>query len=489
MSAIIRDIFRVNTLSSFINSLATQSLYLGIARPEYWDTVSSNDVTIPIPDNTVASVNLDWEDMLALKKITISDAIAAIYKEMWQANVKYDTYRHDWNGSRPIVYNGPNIAPTLPTSIGDVKCVVITDTFGIYICLKQPIVNGIVQPSIYSPKTGTPVGSAGVVKTADGYYWKFIAVTSPADLVKFSSTYYHPIETVLTAPAPSDPYYPQWTSQVTSALFKGGIYTINVTSAGTGYHGNVAGVVTVTDSINDGNFKVIGNGIGLQYTVTYGASGSIMDVEITNPGHGYTYATITAVGGTGASFDIVYTPLTGLGVSPDRDIVARYMIIDTSLTGAEGNGVFTVSNDFRKLMLIINPYNFGTSTIATSAFLDASYTINVGVGLSAAAYPYDSIVTGSSSGAKGRIVDFNTVTGNIRIIRTSYENIGNIGSSNSFIVGETLNTNPGTGTASIVSITSPGVEKYSGDILYSEYRSPIFRSVSQTEDLKIIVKF
>jgi len=490
MAAIIRDTFKTTALLNFVNSLNTDSLYLGIGRSQPWDLVSDLDTTVPLPENTLTDINADWEDMLSLKKVVSSDVYTGIFKEMWQANVKYDTWRHDWNGSITAVYNGPNQAPTTPTSLGDVKCFVITSNFSIYVCLKQGVVNGIVQPSIYSPEVGIGIGvNTGVVKTADGYYWRFLATTSPAELVKFSSKYYHPIATVSIAPAPTDPYYTQWLHQGYAAQHKGGIYVINVLSGGTGYNSGIAGTRDVTNAETDAEFKVIGDGLGLEYTVTYGAGGSISDIEITNPGSGYTHATISPNVGTGASFDVIYTPMSGLGTDPVKDTVARFLLINSILTGAEGSGDFTILNDYRKVSLVYNPTLFGTSTIATTSTLDATYSIGIDIGLAANAYPIDSIVTGATSGAKGRVVDYNSTTGILRIIRTSSENLGNLGANNSFQLFESITAIGGTGNSAISSIGDPEVQTHSGDIIYSEYRTPITRSELQVENLNIIIKY
>lgn len=489
MAAIIRDSFKVKTLQKFIGALATDSLYLGIARPYYWDTIASNDTVVPAPLNTVIGALDDWEDMIALKRVVQTDVYHGIFKEMWTANVKYDTYRHDWDGTRVAVYNGASSSVSMPHSIGDVKCFVITSNYSVYVCLKQKIINGEVQPSLYSPSTGTPIGTnTGIVKTADGYYWKFLAVTSAADLIKFSSKYYHPIEVVGSAPAPEDAYYPQWVSQENSKTFKGGIYVINVLTAGSGYNGGVAGTRAVTNAETDAEFKVIGDGVGLEYTVTYGASGTIVDVEVTDPGTGYTHATITATTGINASFDVIFTTAKGLGVDPVYDTVARYMLINAKLEGAEGSGDFTIENDFRKILLVYNPTNYGSSTVATAGTLDAATTLMVGTGLSSGAYPIDAVITGDTSGCKGRVVDFNETTGALRVIRTSSENAGSLYANNSFQVGEGLSTSPGTAGGTIASIADPEVQSYSGEVIYSEYRAPISRGPDQSESLNIIVK-
>jgi hypothetical protein len=367
----------------------------------------------------------------------------------------------------------------------------LTTSSKIYLCLKQSIVGGVVQPSIYSPDTGVTVGGSttGILKTADGYYWKFMAETSAADIVKFSSKYYHPVSTITVAPAPSADYYNQWVSQVNSYSFRGGIYVINVLTSGLGYNSGVAGTRNVTNAKTDTEFKVIGDGTGLQYTVTYGASGAISAIEVTNPGTGYTHATITAATGTGAAFDVIFTPLSGLGADPATDLIARYLLVSLTLSDTEG-GDFTVGNDFRKLVLVNNPTNYNSTTIATAATLNSLITLNVGTGIAAGDYPADSIITGSVSGAKGIVVDFDTTTGKIRVIRTHSENSGQLGANVSFQVSDTLVSSPGTGPGhALTSVVDPTVSKYSGTVLYSEYRSPIARTPAANQDIKIIVKF
>ena len=297
-------------MQAFINLATSNSLYVGLARPQYWDTSTSSDTVVPSPENTIAFVNQDSEDMIALKRLSAANMTPGIYRETWTSNVKYDAYRHDWNGTITAAYNGPTASATNPTSLSDVKCVVITANYNVYVCIKQSKSGGVVQPSLYSPQGGTAVGTnTGIIKTADGYYWKFIASTSTDDYVKFASKFYHPLITVAAAPSPSDPYYIQWQNQGYSANFKGGIYTINVLTNGTGYNGSISGTRVVTNAETDAQFKVIGDGIGLQYTVTYGSGGSIVDIEITNPGNGYTHAAITAVGGTSATFDVIFTTI------------------------------------------------------------------------------------------------------------------------------------------------------------------------------------
>lgn len=493
MAAIVRDEFKVRALSSFISKLGTDSLYIGIGRPYVWDIDQDDDIVDQqglylIPENTVAGSNRDWEDMLSMKRIYQSSTSHGIFKETWTANVKYDMYRHNWEGTTPSVYSGSSNNVSMPNGLGEAKCVVVTANYSVYMCLQQRIITGMVAPSLYSPETGTAVGvNTGIVKTADGYYWKFLGATSASDIIKFSTKYYHPLTTLTAAPAPSDPYYPQWENQEWSKNFKGGIYTILVKVNGEGYNGGVAG----TSNELSAKLQIVGDGTGIQYTVSYGALGSIESIEITNPGSGYTYAEVkTDVAGTpAAEFEIIFTPMRGLGVDPVKDATARYLLINTKLEEAEGGGDFTVENEYRKIVLVYNPTTFNTSTVATQGTLDATTTIMVTPGLQSTAYAADSIITGSVTGSKARVVDYNNNTGRLRVIRTSNENSIATDPSASFQVGETLASAPGDGGGVIVSITNSEVQKYSGDIIYSEYRMPILRSPDQSESLNIIVKY
>ncbi len=482
MTAVVRNEFRVYNVKSFINSFNSgNSLYLGIGRPEFWDLVSNNDIAPPIPYNNLIGIDQDWEDMMQLKLINSSGISAGIFKEMWAPNTIYDTYRHDWNGTRASSYNGSNPYTPYPADLSQAKYYVITSSYNIYICLKQNIVNGVIYPSTQSPDLGVAVGTnTEIVTTSDGYYWKFISVTTPADVVSFSTDSYHPVETLTTAPGTSDPYYTQWLAQQYSANFKRGIYTINVLNGGSGYNGGNAGTI----SFPSANINVVGNGSGIAGSVIFGAGGVVQNIIITNPGSGYTYAELNITGGAGFTYDIIFTSPWGLGTDPVRDLCAYFAIVNQTLNSSEG-GVFTVSNDYRKICLITNPTNYGSSTIATSQVLDATISLTLTGGGGANGYSADEVVTDSTTGAEGRVVDWNSTTGVLRIIRTSNENFGNAGAALSFQVGSTVS--PGTGVIS--TITTPTVQPYSGDIVYSEYRQPITRSTGQSENISIVLEF
>ena len=499
-SSVIRDSFRLSNLKKFIYSLATgDNLYVGIGRPQYWDTITNaDDQTIsnasPLPysaRNDLASELYDREDLMSLKKLnpvtsspSNGDMTFGVLKNQWTAGQVYDTYRHDWDGSRQANYDG-----SYPASLASVTYVVVNTNYDIYICLKQGRVSGpgsAINSSLYSPETGVPVGTnTGISKTADGYYWKYIAATSGSDLNVFSSITNHPVQTLTSAPSNTSAYYPQWISQQNSASFKSGIYCINVTAGGSGYNSGNAGVVSISSPATNASFKIVGDGTGLAVNVTYGAGGSIVDVEVSSPGYGYTYAVVSAVGGSGAAFDIIYTPTSGLGCNPVKDCSAMYLLVTAQLNDIEG-GKFTIANSYRKICLVSNPLLYGSTTLATASDMGAYITLNL-ISTSGTINSGD-IITGTSSGAKARVID---VVGSVlRCIRTSSENIGLLsGSYTPFAVSEQVTSQAGA-YGTIASVVLPDVDPDSGEFIYSEYRTQaIPRSSGGTEIIKIIIEF
>ena len=57
-----------------------------------------------------------------------------------------------------------------------------------------------------------------------------------------------------------------------------------------------------------------------------------------------------------------------------------------------------------------------------------------------------------------------------------------------FANGATV-TGAGAATGTIAAISTPGLQPYTGDILYVENRVPISRASDQIEDIKLIIQF
>ena len=154
---------------------------------------------------------------------------------------------------------------------------------------------------------------------------------------------------------------------------------------------------------------------------------------------------------------------------------------NVQLDSAEGSGDFPVDNDFRQLGLIRNPFNHGTTTVATASTLQATRSIVTGAP-TGGNFAVDDIITGGTSGAQAYITSIDTGTNTIRYHQDATTGFGTFQSS------ETV-SNASSVSATISSLGDPEVEKFSGEVIYIENRSAVSRANSQIEDIKLVLEF
>jgi hypothetical protein len=462
MAAIITSKFRIHNAQSFkegFNEDAPTNMYLGIGRPQAW----SNDNSPDTPRDTVADEFYYWDDMLAIKRIQTSDVAHAVPRRNWTSGKYYDAYRHDYNG----VTAGVDIdsgGGTTPATLFDANFFVITDEYNVYKCLDNRGAANTVVASTTKP-TGT---STTAITTADGYVWKYMYTISPADVIKFVSTDFIPVKTITSNPGSTDAYYDQWL--VAAAAVDGSINNVVVTSGGTGY--------TSAPSV-----AITGDGTGATATATIDVgSGAVVGITITNAGSGYTYANIGISGGGGSSAlaTAIITPKGGHGKDPVEELGGYYVMMNVRLEYADGSGDFPVDNDYRRITLIRDPYNFGTTTVSSATTLKATRELTVSS--VSGTFVQDETITGGTSGAVGRITSVSGTT--IRYILLRADNpTGDVLEAAESITGGTSGA-----TATVATLVNPEVQPDSGDVIYVENRRPINRASDQIEDIKIIVE-
>ena len=146
---------------------------------------------------------------------------------------------------------------------------------------------------------------------------------------------------------------------------------------------------------------------------------------------------------------------------------------------------FIVGNDFRQISLIKDPTNFGTTTTATAATLKAMKYLDFASGANLSAFVVDDVLTGGTSGAKAFVVDIDTSNGYIYYAQNSKTGY------TAFSNGETV-TGANGGSAALESssaVGNPEVDRDSGKMLFLENRTPINRTATQIEDIKLIIEF
>jgi len=135
---------------------------------------------------------------------------------------------------------------------------------------------------------------------------------------------------------------------------------------------------------------------------------------------------------------------------------------------------FTVSNDFRKLGLLIDPLtDAGAAATATryDQTLQLTYSGN------SAVWTADELVTGNTSGAIGYVVEANTTVLKL------------VSANGTFSATEVVDGSTSGNAGTLTAVANGELQLYSGELLYSEFRAPITRSSTQIEDIKLVINF
>ena len=83
---------------------------------------------------------------------------------------------------------------------------------------------------------------------------------------------------------------------------------------------------------------------------------------------GLSNAVTIAANATGA-VEVIMSPEGGHGADLAAEFFAKRVMTNIRLTYAEGSGDFPVDNDFRRIGIIQDPFNYGTTTVASASTL------------------------------------------------------------------------------------------------------------------------
>ena len=249
MLAIITNKFRIHNAKSFIEGFSEldgiedpndpcvstlrqkTNIYLFIGKHTPWnssDTISgagdlTNDMNPPIPSDTVQNIDFElWRNMIAAKKVNPSD-------------VKHVIPRHDWSlnndGSGKVYTQYDDLNKSLFNS-SYAPFYVFTDDFNVYKCIS----NNYGSLSTVKP-TGTDTSQ--MIKTSDGYVWKYMYSISPADSLKFVTTSHIPVDTLKSNPNLLSSFPQQQGTQwdVQQSAIDGAIHSTVKIDEGQGYRG------------------------------------------------------------------------------------------------------------------------------------------------------------------------------------------------------------------------------------------------------------
>jgi len=485
MAAIITNKFRINNAEQFVESFSEASpetYYLFIGRAHAWasdadvqgNTIAEGtDASPPTPNDDVTSEFYNYDDMLGAKLIASTDVSRAIPRRNWTTGTTYDMYEHNIGSG--------NASASGATNLFDSTYVVMNSSYAVY----KVIENDGATASTVEP-TST---SNSIFSTSDGYRWKYMYSLTSAETLNFMST---------------DFIHCSTDSTVSAAAVDGALDTALVVAGGSSYTTSSGSTISAIPIRGDGSSGVA--------SVTI-SSGAVSAVSITTAGTGYTYAYITNAdiiaatnaggAGSGANINVIIPPKGGHGANALKELGAFYVMMNKSLVGVEGTSDIGVGNDFRRIGLIRNPTNFGTTTVATATTRRQLYAA-VFSSVSGT-FTADEEINQASTGAVGKVVEYDATNKLLYWYQTRFPDVGTDSDGNltafsgaNAITGQSSSASATPNTSSStdvngVSITSgysnPELAYDSGDIIYVEERSPITRASDQTENIKLIIEF
>ena len=485
MAAIITNKFRINNALQFYESFSeatATTYYLFIGRAHAWasdadvqgNTITEGtDASPPTPNDDISSEFYNWDDMLGAKIIASTDVSYCIPRRNWTTGTTYDHYEHNISSS--------NTANSGATNLFDSTFVVMNSAYAVYKCIEND--------SNTASTTEPTSTSNSIVTTGDGYKWKYMYSLTSAETLNFMSTDFIHVST---------------DSTVTAAAVDGALDTIEVVAGGSSYSLSSGSTITAIPIRGDGSSGIC--------SVTI-SSGAIASAAVTTAGTGYTYAYIrnadiiagTSAGGagSGANLNVFIPPKGGHGKNAITELGGFYVMTNKSLTGAEGTSDIGVGNDFRRIGLVRDPYNYGTTTVASAT---TRRQIHAAVFSSVSGtYTADEEINQASTGAVGKVIEYDSTNKILYWYQTRFPDVGTDTNGNltafsgaNAITGQsssaaaTPNTSDSTTTNAVVfasGYSTPELAFDSGDIIYVEERSPITRASDQTENIKLIIEF
>ena len=470
------------------------------------------------PNSIVDSVSDEksvWDNMFAAKRITGNDVELVIPRVDWTSNTKYKQYDDRIAVDDLLTGN---------TTLNVKPMYVLTSSRNVYKCLSNNAsANSTVEPS------GDFTTANGTISTADGYIWKYLYNVKPTN--RFLTNDW--------IPAPISTNKLDYNVSETSPI-DGEVTTIVVTNGGTGYaHPTInatafgTGVTTITlaNTTNvAANMIVSGTGIATGTLVTTvnaitnivtldtattangGGSGNnvtfttriyiqgdgasleasanivnsaISKVTVDVTGTGYSYANATIYGsGSGANTRVVLSPKFGHGFNSAKELDATNVMVSERIGSVDSteNGLISTDTSFRQYGLLRDPYKYGNTSpvISSNANTVISQTTNITL-IAGTDFELNEFVYQGASANSAYFYGFvNSQTANeVRLTKVK----GTI-----TVGGLLIGANSGV-NRTVVKLTNPEFQPYTGDILYAENIEKVTRADGQAENIKFVIRF
>jgi len=498
MTAIITEKFRQHNAGQFYESFTEASantyyLFIGKATSFTTGTTGGSDTSPPTPSDGPGEEFYVWDDMIGGKKITSSFVSYAIPRRNWANGTTYDQYHHNVNSS--------NAATSGATNIYDSTFYFMTTDFRVYKVLDN---NG---GTAYSGSAPTSESTAPF--ELGGYVLQYIYSLTASEIDKYLSTDFIPISTDSTVSAAATDGIISSLKITAGSSYTNGTYYAAVYGDGTSAGTSSGAIMRITVASN----SIASFGLTAGTDTTIHAGGAGYTYGTVNLASGYTFSdaaltTASAIGGSGGSVDVIISPKGGHGSDAVKELGGHYVMMNATLAQAEGDDI-TTANDFRRVGLVIDPYDYGTTTVATASTFRQTYALKLTS--TSGTFDVDEKISQTSTSAIGKVVEWDSSNNILYYQQERFGDYGTNGTTGAYVAFSGANEvtgatsgaygTPDASADSAVTLSggntitftdgyaNPELAVDSGNIIYIENRKPISRASDQTEDIKLIIEF
>ena len=499
MAAIITEKFRLHNATQFYESFSEAAksvyyLFVGKATAFTSGTSGGSDTSPPTPADDVTGEFYRWDEMVAAKNIASTDVTYALPRRDWANSTIYDMYEDNISSTNTTASSASNIYDGtffFRTSDNKVYKVLDNNAGGAY-------------------SGSEPTSTSTSPFALGGYVLKYMYTITASEQSKFLTTDFMPVSTDSTVSAAATDGKVESLIITAGSSYTNGTYYAAVYGDGTSQGTSSGAIVRIT--VSSGAIATFGLTAGTDTTIHDGGAGYTFGTV--NLGSSYTFsdAALTSASSMGSGSDgavqVVIGPKNGHGYDAVEELGGHYVMMNTTLTGAEGDDILA-GNDFRNIGIVVDPTTYGTSTVGTASTYRQTYALKLTS--QSGTFDVDEKISQASTSAIGKVVEWDSSLSILYYQQERYGDYGTSGTTGAYVAFSGANAvtgatsgavgTPDTSADSAVTLSggatitftdgyaNPELQADSGEVIYVENRRPISRATDQTEDIKVIVEF
>lgn len=430
-------------------NIPLSTLYCFLSKVQPWE----NDENPPVPSEDVKSLKNIFKNIFVAKHITSNDIAPVIQRINWESGNVYDYYRDDINMFETDE-NGYLLKEFYIKNRYDQVFKCLWNNGG-----EPSTVEPYFQPGTYNTNN--------VYQGPDMYKWKYMYTIDSGSKLRFMDSTWIPVPVGDNTPNPF------------GSAGAGSIDVINVTDGGALYDPSNA-VIYVT---------ITGDGTGATATANVPTGmNAITDINVINPGSGYTYAnvTISSTNGFGAQAFAPTSPIGGHGYDPISELGCTRVMISVQFNGSESS-IIPTDVSYHQVGIIANPTlksladsDYGYVPASGSIYRTyTEFTVAPGFG---EFINSERIYQEDAAGQvyfTGTILSYSEESNMIRVLNMSGTPV-----LNDRIKGESSLT-----SRTLLKINEPDFQIFSGYISHIENRASVERSSDGIEQYKFVLGY